>query len=1310
MLRLIKWCLTPFLPFLTLTLTVGIHESSAQQSLPSSCESVPFSDGRIDCSSGFLGPKLGPTWVYDPGPLAQPDDNMASGATVTQVAEKWLAQANAYYSGTSVRIELLFCNPGYVFVVGIAPNEGIAYSGCRVHYFVDGVLMGSKDLENITNTLACPAAWTVTQGASGYVCRSKPTLKQVCRSNPPAAPPSVGNPIDLFAGRKRQVEMDYANRDYSSLSVQRIYIDQASSAPSVNLGSNWKFAFDQALTTDTAKATVFAHRTDGSILVFKKSTNTYVADSDVNHKVSELPNQSGWALVNCADDSIETYDPLGRILLVTDRSGKYTSFERNSSGHLLSISDHFGRQVGFEYDADGKVMALNLPGSERIEYGYNSNGQLSSRKTPDQVTRFYLYDEPENFVPQPSGNQAARRRNLLTGIVDENGQRYATFKYNLYYGWPVESSHAAGVDRYQVSFPSSNDLTGYTTVTDPNGTTRQFYSQRILGSTVPVSSDKPCAGCSASITTDVNGNTKSRTDFRGNVTCYAYDIARNLETIRVEGIGTAACSTNLSTWTPAVSTPERKIVTTWHPTFRLPATVTETVMVGGTLSTKLTTNTYDTQGNLKQRDVTAPTGVGSATATRVWSWTYDDYGRVKTATDPLNRITTSTYYPNTAAQNTTLVNSRGMLATITNALGHVTTITAYNPHGQALSMTDANGLVTTMTYDGRQRLKTRTILNGGVNETTAYTYDAVGNLTRVITPDGSTVYYAYDGAHRMVGIGEEATGLVANGEYLQVTAANLAGNRIIYTLDNMGNRLREDIRDTTGALARVSKRELDALNRLKKTFSNATVSGTTVSFANETVNDYDSNGNLTKVTAPVSGTTTGITETIYDALNRVKEVRDAENGAAKPTKYEYDPQDNLTKVTDPNGLNTTYAYNGFNELITQVSPDTGTTTFTYDSAGNLKTKVDARNIKTEYIYDNLNRATRINYYNPSTATTAVDPVVYSYDAAASGTPVCLNGVGRLCTIVDKTGSTSYQYDTAGRVTLKSQTVSGVTQSVRYRYNAGGQLAEVTYPSGRRVGLRYANNRVVRVSVDGEVVVRSADYEPFGQIGEWRWGNDSVGVPNKHVRQFDLDGRVRRMETAAGVAPIQFGFDAGGRIDAIATMSLSNTSVVDTAKSFQYGYDKLDRLKGATPQAGNTSLARLYDYDATGNRIKHTLGSTDTAYVYPTTSHRLSQQTGGTAKTFGYDNVGNRLTDGSQTWTYGTDNRPTMINVGVTQLAAGINALGQRVLKNVTGAATGNGTTRFVYDEAGRLIGEYNLAGVPIQETVWLGDIPVAVLK
>lgn len=61
--------------------------------------------------------------------------------------------------------------------------------------------------------------------------------------------------------------------------------------------------------------------------------------------------------------------------------------------------------------------------------------------------------------------------------------------------------------------------------------------------------------------------------------------------------------------------------------------------------------------------------------------------------------------------------------------------------------------------------------------------------------------------------------------------------------------------------------------------------------------------------------------------------------------------------------------------------------------------------------------------------------------------------------------------------------------------------------------------------------------------------------------------------------------------------------------------------------------------------------------------------------------------------------------GVATVQVLYNALSQRILK-----VTPAGTTVFVYDENGHLLGEYDGTGALIEETVWLGDTPVATLQ
>ncbi|RSZ56840.1 RHS repeat protein, partial [Massilia atriviolacea] len=77
-------------------------------------------------------------------------------------------------------------------------------------------------------------------------------------------------------------------------------------------------------------------------------------------------------------------------------------------------------------------------------------------------------------------------------------------------------------------------------------------------------------------------------------------------------------------------------------------------------------------------------------------------------------------------------------------------------------------------------------------------YDGVGQVKTVTLPDQSVINYTYDDAHRL-------TDLVDG-----------RGNRIHYELDNMGNRIKEEVSDPSGQLARQSKRAFDVLNRLQE--------------------------------------------------------------------------------------------------------------------------------------------------------------------------------------------------------------------------------------------------------------------------------------------------------------------------------------------------------------------------------------------------------------------------------------------------------------------------------------------------------------
>src|SRR4029077_14033841 len=133
---------------------------------------------------------------------------------------------------------------------------------------------------------------------------------------------------------------------------------------------------------------------------------------------------------------------------------------------------------------------------------------------------------------------------------------------------------------------------------------------------------------------------------------------------------------------------------------------------------------YDAVGNLTVKNVPTGSRNGPATGIATWNYTYNSFGEVLTATDPLatsstdpNHTTTYTYdshgnlltvttpSPDGGTPPGTLTqfgyNPNGTLSTITDPLNQVTTLTYY-PSGLIHTVQDAQSNVTTYTYDGRR--------------------------------------------------------------------------------------------------------------------------------------------------------------------------------------------------------------------------------------------------------------------------------------------------------------------------------------------------------------------------------------------------------------------------------------------------------------------------------------------------------------------------------------------------------------------------------------------------------------------------------
>ncbi|MCP5285391.1 MAG: RHS repeat protein [Burkholderiaceae bacterium] len=442
---------------------------------------------------------------------------------------------------------------------------------------------------------------------------------------------------------------------------------------------------------------------------------------------------------------------------------------------------------------------------------------------------------------------------------------------------------------------------------------------------------------------------------------------------------------------------------------------------------------------------------------------------------------------------------------------------------------------------------------------------------------------------------------------------------------------------------------------------------------------YDARGQLSAVGLPG-----GRTRTLqWDALGR----NTAQSGSGATVGMGYNGQDKLTAVVDPKGLATSYGRNGFGEAVSLTSPDTGASSHGFDANGNLSQRVNAAGQVESYTYDAADRVATKTMSHPIAGS-----LTYVFGYATTGP-----SAGRVVSVTAPGLTLGYSHNLLGQVTSSSQAVGGSpTLSVGYAYYSNGALASITYPSGRVVEFGYDGvSRISSITAGGSTLLSGVAYSPLGAVGGWTFGNGHTVT-----RGFDLNGRLASVTLPTGQRV--YGFDDDDRITSITDAVLGNAT---------YGYDDHDRLTSATTALGQWG----YAYDPNGNRTQLTVdGATYGVIVDGVSNRELVSATP-------YLRQNQFSQDGQPTIVAGGSPQPACGN----DVALGYTADGQLVTSNVLSASfgpdglrlqkaaapcAGGQTTNFVYDPAGRLLGEYDAAGVPIQETVWLGDTPVAVFK
>lgn len=1054
----------------------------------------------------------------------------------------------------------------------------------------------------------------------------------------------VGNPCDVKTGDKFQPETDL---DLGWVSFTR-YFHSAISLASGGFGTGWSHSHSTRLALGVGSVALV----DGSGYQVRYSNvgGVYVsANSQGERLVAE---DAGWRLHRA--DSIMGFDTNGALLEQLYEDGTSIRYSYDGAGRLSALTHSTGRMLQIGYvgtSSEAPIGTLTLDGAVLAAYAYDQSGMVSSATYADGRTRLYHYED-------------SRFPTYLTGVTAEDGQRYSTFAYDDK-GRAVSSRHHDGIDGVTLAYR----LTGGTVVTDALGKQTTYSLSPEGDGPRKITAVTDSAGVVGQSYYDVASDFRNRldtiTDRKGVKTKHLYsqvlDAPSNLQvdvhTIK-EALGL-----------PQERTSEERRAVDHGRVVMSRVGPAETRIARNARLQPTSVVTTDTAAG-KSRT----TAMAYCEAADVSAGTCPAVGLLKSvdgARTDLVDVTQYLYYqadhPACATTPASCAYRKGDLWKAVNALGQAEEVMAYDASGRALSVKDANGIITDLEYSPRGWLTARKVRGSNAageadDQITRIEYWPTGLVKQVTQPDGAFIAYVYDPAQRVTDVMD---GL---------------GNRIHYSLDKAGNRLKEDTTDPQGVLRQTLSRVYNTLGQLA-TLKDASDRATSF--------DYDANSNVSAATDALAR----VTSYAHDPLNRLVSTVQNVGGIAASTQVEYTALDDIAKVTDPKGLMTTYAVNALGEQTGMTSPDTGAGDATYDAAGNRLTETNARGITTTYRYDALGRPISRTY-----ADTLMN-VSYTYDVAPATCAADERfAVGRLSIMTDRSGNTAYCYNRFGQLTRKVQTTNSRAFMVQYAYAATGLLSKLIYPDGTEVDYtRDGQGRVTAMGVtppggSREVLLSEAGYYPFGPSNGWMYGNG-----RKVQRVWDANYRAYAVrDAAAGGLNVDLVHDAVGNLTAIKTAG-------EAAPRVSFTYDGLDRLTRLRDGPTSTPI-ETYTYDATGNRLSMTNSGGTQNYSYPDTSHRLST-VGAEART--YDATGNTTSIGGSAREFTYYAQPNRMNQakrnGAVVASYHYNGLGERVRRIVAGGSD----AITVYGEGGQWLGDYNAAtGAAIQQAIWLDELPV----
>lgn len=240
---------------------------------------------------------------------------------------------------------------------------------------------------------------------------------------------------------------------------------------------------------------------------------------------------------------IKTFNANGQLSAAYNTAGQLKKrYGYNAQGDLISVHDERGQQFIYNF-TNGLLNTIQSPSGKTLQFNY-SGTLLNKVIHPDQSTRIYHYED-------------TRFPKYLTGITDERGIRYATWKYDDL-GRAISSEHAGGAEKTSLNFNPD----GSTTVTNALGKKTTYSFTDMLGvrrvSKVTGEPTENCVGANQNYTYYPDGALETKTDWKGQVTKFTYD-SFGRELAQTRAFGTADATTVQTCWHDSLNQPSRII-------------------------------------------------------------------------------------------------------------------------------------------------------------------------------------------------------------------------------------------------------------------------------------------------------------------------------------------------------------------------------------------------------------------------------------------------------------------------------------------------------------------------------------------------------------------------------------------------------------------------------------------------------------------------------------------------------------------------------------------------------------------------------